>query len=897
MRREMRQRYWRFFGARPDRDVEDEIAFHLDMRARELEARGMEAAQARDEAKRRFGDRVRLEAEMRRLEREKAERAVRRESFRGLLGDLGLAARALVRQPVFTLSAVLTLGLSIGANTAIFSAVNAFLLKPLAVEKPHELVQIASRYVEQDLVGNVSDVVRTEAAKLPVFSDAISWSVDQAAVRGTTTPRRSFYFSTSDNFFSMLGVGAKYGRVFTPIDVARQSSVVVLFYRYWREAFLGDSSVVGRTIYLNDLPFTVVGVTAPEFVGTQSLVKGDFVIPLQAVSLFEPRMASHLLDPSYGDFRVLARMRAGVTPEEAIVAVRQLGTNLSRQFPAALAGQELVAERESRTRPEFSVARQMPWVSGVFLAMVGLALLVACANVANLLTARATARRSELAVRAALGATPARLTRLLMAESIVLGVAGLGVAWVMARVCLAWLGSIPLDVGVPLDFGLTLDWRVFLYAACLALVAGAIAGAFPSLMAARTPVGLVLREGGRGGTTGRASARLRSGLVVTQVAVSLVLLVCGGLFAISARQATQIDLGFRRDHLVMGGVHLGLHRLSPAQTRDFQDRLLGALNALPSLRQAALGSHLPLAGSFATMTVMLEHEPQGPGKGTTVSGIASATPGFVGSLGLRLREGRDFRPTDDSTAPRVAIVNRAFADKVFPGRSAVGQHYRVDGDSSAIEVVGLIDNAQYVFLGEQPRLMAYAPLHQRPTPFFFVVAQSKADDARSVAGEVSTEIERLRPGVLFFDVRTMQEHLERGIAYFFVRTGATLAGAIGMLGLLQTLVGLYGVLSYAVSLRLREFGIRLALGASRSAVIRGVLRQGSVLLGLGLALGLAMALAVTRVLASLLVGVSPGNPAAFGGAVCVVVLLALVALYVPASRASRVAPASSMRSD
>jgi len=892
------RRYLRFFGARPDADVDDEIEFHIEMRARDLMNRGMDPTAARDEARRRFGDHQRLRSEMRTLERERSRAEVVAAAWQSLQGDVRFVVRALVRQPLFTASVVLTLGLSIGANASIFSAVNAYLLKPLPVRESGRLVAVATAERSSGLIGSVSyPLWREMAALTTVFEDAVSWMGYEAALRTDGDPERGFVLAGSPNYLSALGVRPALGRMYTEQDATTRSPVIVLTDNYWARAFDRDPGVIGRTIHLNEIPFTVIGVAPAEFRGTQPLILPDAMVPVEAMVAVDPTMSRNLEAMGWSAFRVLAHLKPGVSLDQARGVIERRFDELVRLDPVALADTKLVMEREIRTRPEFAISRLTPWIAGVFFGMVGLALLVACANVANLLLVRATVRRSEIAIRSALGASASRVVRLLLTESIVLGALSLALAFVVARFCIGWLNTLPLAVDVPISFGLELDWRVFWYAAGVALLAGVLSGLAPALMGARTSVSGVLRDGGRTGSAGRGRSRMRSILVVAQVAVSFVLLVCGGLFIRSARSAAQLDLGFSRERLLLAQVDLSLHRIEGEAARQTQDRLVEGLAALPGVERAALGTHLPMSGNFSTRTVHVATPTPQAADGMMSTGTASVTPGYLAALGLRLRAGRDFTAQDDSTAPRVVVVNQAMAEALWPGKEPLGQQLRLRPDGPPVEVVGLIDNAQLILLGEQPRPMMYLPLRQQPQRQTFLLVRSRAADPSALAAGVRSVVKGINPAILVYGVRTMDSHLEQGIALFFVNIGATLATAIGVLGLLQTIVGLYGVLSYSVAQRSKEFGIKMALGARAGRMIREVLGQSAVLVGVGLGVGGALALLLTRLMGGVLLGVSPTDAMSYLGALIAVGALGLASSYIPAWRAGRVAPAEVVRGE
>ena len=897
MQQDRNRRYQQFFGPRPDTDVEDEIAFHLEARAQELAARGMPIAEAREEARRRFGDRARVEAEMRRMEREKTRRATRLEMLRDWGSDLAFVRRSLVRQPLFTIAAVLTLGLSIGVNTAIFSAVNAFLLKPLPVRDADRLHVVATVFTKDGISSSVSYPMYREIKALPVFEDAVAWTGWEVALRHDANRERGFVLAASGNYLTSLGVSVAHGRGFTEQDAAARAPVVVITDAFWAREFNRETSAVGATIYLNDSPFTVIGVLPPGFTGTQPLVVPQLMMPAESMASFYPSIVKHLEEMEWNSFRIVARTKSEVTPAQLEAAMGQYSADVARRFPQEMIDARVVAAPETRSRPDLSVSRVVPWIAGVFIGMVGLAVLVACANVTNLLLARAAARRSEIAVRAALGAARGRVIRLLLTESVVIGLLSLGVAYLLARFSIQWFNTLDLAVDVPISFGLTMDWRVFGYAAAVSLVAGVIAGLAPALMGSRAPVSDVLRESGRSGAGSKGRARFRNTLVVAQVAVSFVLLVAGGLFMRSARGAAQLDIGFRRDRLLVAQIDLSLNRMDSAQSRRTQDELLEQLAALPNAEAVGIGSHVPLGGNNNGRNIYIDTRPAGAPQGIVQSFYAATSPGYIPALGLRLREGRDFQPTDDAGAPTVAIVNRVLAETLWPGEAPVGRRFRLEEQGPEVLVVGVVDNAQYLLLGEAPRPFVYLPLRQFPRQQTFIFVRTRSADPLASVGDLRRVVTGINSNILLSGTRSMADHLDNGIALFFVNMGATLATAIGLLGLLQTVVGLYGVLSYTVAQRTREFGIRQALGASSGTIVGQVLRQGSVLCAVGIGAGLVVAFAVTRSMSSLLYGVSPQDALAFGGALLVVSVVALAYTYLPARRAARVAPATAIRSE
>ena len=892
------RRYVSILRSDPDADVEAELQFHLEMRARELEALGMERSAALEEARRRFGDMERVRAECRRLERTKERRAARLRSVGDFGRDIGFAVRSLLKQPVFTVAAVLTLGLGIGVNAAIFSAVNAYLIKPLPVRDPERLVFVASTIEGDDLISQVSIPNFQDLAALDrVFESAMAFSGDDVAYGTGDAAVRSFALVVTGNYFEMLGVRPALGRVFTSEDARAREPVLVLSDAFWRRKYDRDPSVIGKSELVNGVPFTIIGVTPPEFVGTQPLVAPDYVLPAESKTLFAPEFAASLVDRSAMNYRMMARLLPGVTLEQARTQLKALGAELQQRYPNSNRGMGFTTEYELRTRPEYAIAHVMPWVAAIFLSLVGLALLVACANVTNLLLSRAAARAGEIAVRSAMGATPGRLVRLLLAESLAISLAALAIAVVFARGAISWLNSRPIQVDVPVHFGIVLDWRVFAYTAAIALTAGVIAGIAPAMLGTRVAVGETLKQGGRSGSAGRGKSRLRSSLVVAQMAVSFILLVSASLFTRSMQAAMKSDLGFRSANVLLATTNLRLHSLDSVQARRFQDAFLQEVRATPGVQDAALAGNVPFSGNFASRDYYIEERPANLPDGHLNTGFERVTPQWLSTFGVKLLAGRDFTDRDDESAPRVAMVNQALADRFWPGEDPIGRRVRFDSSGGPeVTVVGLVANTQMVFLNEAPRPQLTVPLRQQPALQTTLIVRTVGDPS-ALTPALRAAAQRIDPKILLYGVRTMENHLTYGIAFFFVRIAATLATFIGLLALMQTIVGLYGVLSYSVLQRRKEFGIRLALGAQPAAVTRGVLRQGSIMAAIGIVAGGVIAVALTRMMSGFLVGVSPTDALAFFGSAAVVAAAAAVSSWVPARRASRVAPGSALRED
>ena len=626
------------------------------------------------------------------------------------------------------------------------------------------------------------------------------------------------------------------------------------------------------------------------------MIEPDFYFPITLYPQLDASTQPMFERRDRGSIRVIARLKDGVGLAQARAALGVLATELNQRFPEINVDLRFVVEFESRARPDISVSSVTPWVASVFMALVSLALLVACANVTNLLLVRASARSAEIAVRRTLGAAPGRLIRQLLTESVLLSLAALAAGLLLARWCVAWLDGLKLAMDIPVHFVVTMDWRVFGFAAVIAVGSGVLSGLMPAVRGARAPLTESLKEGGRGGAGGRSRGRLRNAIVVGQVAVSFVLLVCAALFSRSVAAAGRVNYGFRTDSLFMMSLDVSLLRYDEARGTASHAELLRRVQALPGVQGAAFSQVVPLSGGSNQIEVAID-ERRADAKDATTTALSNVvSQDYVRTTGHRLIQGREFTAQDDSTAPRVVMINEALAHRLWPGEAALGKRLHVRKDSPLSEVVGIVGNAQFLFLNEEPRPMIWRPLAQAYSTFVTLSVKSSLPPmvlAQSLRGIVKD----LDPELVPYDMRTIESHLHDGFALFFVRIAATLAMAIGILGLLQTIVGLFGVLSYVVSQRTREIGVRMALGAQRRDVIGGVLRQGMVLVGGGLALGIAMALGVTRILSSLLIGVTPNDLVAYAVAGGLLVFLAMLSCYVPAYRAAQLEPVLALRRD
>lgn len=812
-----------------------------------------------------------------------------------LVQDARIGARALWKRPGFTAIAALTLAMGIGANAAIFSVINAYLVQPLPVPNATRLVAVAATSRGSELAGNVSYPNYLDVkARRDVFEDVLLYDNLLVSVRSDSgDATRELFEAATGNYFRMLGIRTILGRGLTEQDETQRLPYIVLTWSTWRNRFAGDQAIVGRSIRLNGLPFTVIGVMAPGFDGLrQYIVPTGGVIPITAALALEPGGEEPLQQRRESNFRIMGLLKPGATVGQARAALAIVGDQLRTRYPDDNPGLHFVAASEPRSRPDIAVANVMPWIALVFMGLAALVLVIGCVNVASLVLARAAARRTELGVRRALGASDARIRRQIVTETMLLAGLGLLGAVPVAYAALVWLSSLHVSTDVPFRIATTLDWRMVAFSVAVTIAAGLLAGLGPAWRGARGNLQGMLQAGGRSGTAG-GRHRGRNALVVAQVAVSLVLLVCAGLFVRSISAASRLDLGFRNSNILMLQTDLTMARYDEARGRTFYQNLVDRAAALPGVRAIALNRDVPLGYNNRTVDVYFDHDVGVEDNHIDVLHNV-VTPDYFTVLGYPLLEGRAFNRSDDSTAPRVVIVNHEMARRFWPGQSPVGQHIRLEKGGPLVTVIGVVKTGTYSLLNEAPRTFLYLPFAQRYRADMMLSVLANGDPA-ALAKPMRELIRRIDPEIAAFEIKTMRAHLHDGLFFLMLRLAATLAAAIGLLGLLQTAVGLYGVLSFGVTQRSREIGIRLALGARPSQVIWSVLRRGALLSGAGIAVGLALAVALSRVLGALLVGVSGTDTVTFIVAIGTLLLASLLATLIPAQRAARMEPTIAMR--
>ena len=799
--------------------------------------------------------------------------------------DLRYALRLLRRSPAFTAVAALSLALGLGANTTIFSIASGFLRRELHAARPNELVYVyrghhsGLSYQEYRFFGDRVTTLRGLIGERLMYVGIAPTSGDE--------PSRGQGALVSGNYFATLGVRPAVGRLFAQRDdAASLSPAVVLSERYWRERFSADPAIVGRTIRVNDRPFTVIGVAEPGFVSSVSLWRPDLFIPFSD----SPSLMGLPIERFQGTLYVTGRLRTGVSLAEANA---ELSTIMGQLAQTDLRRYERATIRAEHARGVNAELRgPVTALSAFLMIVVGLVLLTACANVANLLLARGTDRRKEIALRAALGASRGRIVRQMLVESVVLAMLG-GVLAVAMSFYTTRLMSALVPSDVPVDLNIAPDATVLTFTLILSIATGLLFGLAPALRATATDLASVMKDGA--GARGFQRSRLRSTFLGAQVTMSVVLLVGATLFVRSLLNARTIDAGFDTEHVIDAKVDVSLLQYDPARGSQYFNRLLEDVTRLPQVQSAAYAQIVPLEGSNQTSAVWVKGVAEANDARRPIAYFNTVSQGYLRTLGIPLVAGREFTPDDREGAPPVVIVNETMAKRLWPQESAVGKELSVDGAAGPYaRVVGVARDAKYNTLGEEPLTFMYLPMAQRYAAerVLHVRIQGAAAPAIDAIRQLIRELDR---SLVPSSVRPIRDDMI--VALLPARAGAIVLGTFGALALLLAMVGIYGVTSYAVSKRTKEIGIRTALGARRADVLRLVVGDSMRVVLASAVLGLVLSVVLWRFASSLLYGVSAADPATLASAAIVLSIVALVASVFPARRAASVDPNVALRTE
>jgi predicted permease len=810
-----------------------------------------------------------------------------------LLQDLRYGARVLLKQPGFTLIAIFTLALGIGANTTIFSFLNALLLKPLpGIADQNRLVQIGMTTNGQGFNSVSYADYRNYRDENSTFAGIAAESEQQFHLGTEQAAERIKGALVSGNYFDVLGIKAMQGRLLQPSDaeVEGTNPVAVISERLWQTQFNRDSEIAGQTINLNSHTYTVIGVAA-EFQGTSPLdEKTDIWIPVTMWRHGNPwmvKVGADWLNSRSSDFVGLyGRLKPEATPEQAQADLSAIAERLAQAYPATN------GQRGARLFAALGLSpadgRELQQFFGIQFGIVGMVLLIACANIAGLMLARTTARQKEIGVRLALGANRSRVVRQLLTESTLLALLGGALALVVAGWLTdglrAMLPDTNLDMQSQLKFAL--DWRILSFTLGLSVFTGLLFGLAPALQSSKPNLLPLLKE--TGGSFGRSRGRLRSVLVIAQIALSLVLLVGAGLCLRTLHNAQAVNPGFTTENLLTAKLDLGRQNYSQTQGRLFYQQLLERLESLPGVEAASLAQSVPLQGSSMGNSVAVNNQPEFNIRYNIV------TPNYLDTTGIAILLGRGFNEADSAQAPSVAIINETFAQYGWPNENPVGKFFtwKDRAGDRQIEIIGIARDAKSQDLFQSPPRLAYFPMSQKYDGGMTLHVRT-ATKPLELLPAIQQEIRALDPSLPIYNVKTLEQY--RRDALFEKRMQATLISGFGLLALALASLGLYGVLAFTVAGRTREIGIRMALGANRSAVVRMVIGQGLRLMAIGVALGIAGALAFARTLQSLLFGVSATDPLTFVIVPLVLVMVALLACWIPARRATKIDPMIALR--
>jgi predicted permease len=879
-----------FSKRRREWDLAAEMESHLQLHVDDNLRKGMSAEQARREALMKLGG----------VEQTKEAYRERRglpvlETF---LQDLRFAARVLRKNPGVTIIVVLTLALGVGANTAIFGLVNGLLLQRLPVPAAE---QIAALVIQSSGSGlgalgfSYPQLVefREQAAPIcEVFGSATAWRLNFTADGHSDTLTIG---GVSSNYFSALGVKPALGRLVLPGEGEHpgEPAILVLSHSFWQRRFGGDPHVIGKQVRVGAKPATVVGVMEKEFHGQFTIFEMDAYAPLSTV--FENSLPSNFWNSrDIHLMLVLGRLKPGVTLTQAQSRFDVISQRLAAQHPVTDNDLSVRVMDERLSRPIPYANNAFMVFSGLFLVLGGLVLLLSCTNIANILMARASVRQREMAIRAALGGARYRLVCQMLTETMLAAVLG-GIAGVTFGAGLSHLASTTHLANVPVRLGFAFDWRVFAYAFAAVVFTAVSAGLSPALRATRADVNTVLHQGGRTDAGGKARHKVRGDLMAAQVAGSLTLLIVAGLFVRSLRAVERMDMGFDPNQLLNVRLDPSINNFNETQTKEFYRSLEAKIRALPGVESASLASAVPIAYALGKESVYIEGRPVPPGQKAPETMFNSVDASYFDTLRIRVLLGRAFMEADGEASPRVAIINETMAKHFWPGEDPIGKRFSLTGDAGPfVEVVGVARDGKYRVLAEDPQPYFYVPLTQHFTAQRTLQIRS-AMPADALAPIIQHEIQALDANDPIEEIQTMKESLGGTLGYFIFRFGASLAAAMGLLGLMLAIVGVYGVVSYAATQRTQELGIRMALGASPRQILALLLKQGAQLVAAGLVFGLVGAWALTRAMSNMLVGVSPSDPFTYISVAALLSFITLLACWIPARRAMRVDPMVALR--
>jgi len=881
-----------FRKQRADRDLDDEVRGYVEILAQEKMRAGMNPEDARRAARIEAGGVEQMKESVRDIRA-----GIWLDTF---AQDLRYAARMLRKNPGFTAIAVLTLGLGIGANTAIFSFIDAILYKPLPVKSPEQLVDLYTFEGKNDADINNIPLSFPDYKDLRdqnhSFTSLLAYDETAVAIQGAEESQIVPAEVVTENYFETLGVKPVIGRTFdpSPSHAPGDDPELVLSYSVWERRFAADPNIVGKTLVINGTSMAVVGVAPADFHGAFRGISPDLWLPMPMDATL------HLGDPvddrGSNWLGCIGRLKRGVSIEQARAELVTIAAQLQKEYPKSNKDRTVKILRADQVKFQPELDNTVSATSYVLMGLVGLVLLIACANLAGMLLARAAGRTKEIAVRMALGAGRLRLIRQMLTESLLLSILG-GVCALLLTI--AFNGALTrliegINLPFPIHIALGLDINVRVLGYTIAVVIGTtlLFGLIPALRASRNNIPSAMNEQGRIATGSRGKHRTLNVLVVAQIAISLLLLICAGLSFRSLRNAYRVSPGFDPSGVTTATFMPSMNGYTPAQINAFYKQLGDRLRPLPGVSSLSFAGSLPLNLVIQVTACAPQGQDSQPLEKWRHLDRSAVGPNYFATMRIPMLQGREFVEQDNAAAPLVVIVNEAAAKQFWPGQNPIGQRVRFGGEDKYSEVVGVARDGKYRTLGESQRAFVYRALAQSDITDHILIVRI-AGDPRPLMGEIREIARQLDAKIPMLRLQTLEERTATSL--LLPKTGAALFGLFGLLGLVLASVGLYGVIAYTASQRTHEIGIRMALGARPRQILELITRQGMTLAAFGIAIGLAGAFAATRVLSVILYGVSAQDPVTFAGISLVLILVAILACYVPARRAMSVDPMVALR--
>ena len=823
------------------------------------------------------------------------------------LSDIRYALRWLRKSPAFTLVAVVSLAIGIGFNTALFAIVDALLFKPLPVAAPERLADVFTSDANghsRFSTSSYADYLDLKAQN-DVFEGLVGYSPMFAGVNLGDRSRLALGEIVTGNYFQVLGVTVARGRTILPADdTPGAPRVAVVSNRYWTREMGSTPDAIGQVIRVRGNTFTIVGVAPPSFTGMVPVLSPEMWIPVAASLEVEPVGLHDVVPSPTGTTRldrrgdrwmfIRGRLKPGVTIDAARANLDVLMSRLAMAFPATNKGRTAAAKPTSEVHIHPAADPVLVPIAAGLMAVVALVLLIACANVASMLLARASGRQKEIGVRLALGASRRRLVRQLVTESIVMAGIGAVVGSLLAWWATSALAAIQLPLTVPFTFDVRLDGRVLLFTIAATLVAGLIAGIVPALQALKPSLVADLRGEQIGSHVGRRRWTLRDGLVAGQMAVTAMLLVVAALLTRSLMAAQRTNLGFPVERIAVISMDTGMLRYGDDRSRQFYEEAQARVRAIPGVESVALATRVPFSLNYNRWEIWVPERHQVGGRGDTVE-VTTVSPDYFKTIGVAIVDGRRFTNDDRPDTPRVAIVNETFARRYWPGERAVGKTFRSrTSEGTVFEIVGVAADHKVLTVTEQPTPLLHVARIQRPNSYSAIVARTRGN-ASALLHDMRRELLALEPNLVFIENQTMEAEAEATL--FPARASAWLVSGIGLVAMVLAAIGLYGVIAYSVARRTREIGIRMALGARPLSVLRLVMEQGLLVAVAGLIIGCLLAALGVRAIAGALYGVTPSDPTSWIVAAIVLLTVSALANLIPAWRASRVDPSIALRTE